>query len=342
MMKNRIKNLNVRAKKYETNHSVKLMVDGIEVSAMFDCFTVCSLEEVEFVVVTEDKQTFEFKYIFESGKLICLNTTQSVEVAGLLSERHLCSFLFYARDYALREKSFVNEMTEFVHKKYPMPIVWLDNPSMKRYFKIDNVVKCNMRELVLDGVLAMKIGGVFCQPVNAKCRYTLKDGLFEWTFQDNGKLVSIKEKDRCEFNSKVKIPSTLLDEYMRGVLVEKRATDKYDRTMHFLDKGVLDIMKEKKLLMFSIGAVRMGMSGCVDAYITGVKSMDEKEIKFHLFDTNTLNDILIYDRLNKRIYHRDYGKKHEYGFAVSREGQERRFKKVIKYIETRMAEINND
>ena len=57
MMKNRIKNLNVRAKKYETNHSVKLMVDGIGVSAMFDCFTVCSLEEVEFVVVAEDKQT---------------------------------------------------------------------------------------------------------------------------------------------------------------------------------------------------------------------------------------------------------------------------------------------
>ena len=51
-----------------------------------------------FVVITEDKQPFEFKYIYESGKLICLNTTQSVEVAGLLSERHLCSSLFYARD----------------------------------------------------------------------------------------------------------------------------------------------------------------------------------------------------------------------------------------------------
>lgn len=335
-----IKKLNKEAKEYEKHHEVNLLIDGIEILATFDTFTKCSFDSVSFTIKANDDEAkkYSFDYDYKEGMLTCLNYEGIVEVTGLLCKRHLRSLLFYAHDYAFREDGSKTVMTEYIHQSMPVPQMWTECKSMfmKRYLKIDNVLVCNDKEIIVDGILAMQDRDNFWFPFYAKCKYTYKTKLYKWTYFANGKEVNVETEEYDWTSSPIDI-SYILYEYTRQKAIAIRTSNEPKEGISKIEKDVLDILEEKEFFMCSErGADRI--SDFINFIIYGIKSITSKDIIFKITDGESPCDTLTYDRNRKKIFHSDMtwtGRKAKTSYTflgTSRENQQI-LQRAIQYIE---------
>ena len=300
-MKDILHNLNEDAKNYETHHNVNISINGIKVETTFNSYINVSLGIIEFNLIDEHSQIYMFEYSFLDGKLSCKSHIEdSVEVSDILSFRHLCSFLFFAREFVFMKNNSHNALTSYLHSSHPVPILYAERKNnIKHIFKVDNIQLCNNKEIVADGILAMRSNNDFWLPVYAKCRYTYKDKRFVWTYIDNGKETIVETNTNYYVATPhIEMPASIIYEYTRNKIISL-INNPYSSP---LEKGMLEILNYNKIPFISTKDNGIGVNNFIHVLIYGIKSISEKEIKFNICTESNPCSMLIYNRIRKQFF----------------------------------------
>ena len=343
--KPRLSLLNKNVKKYEKHLEVNLSVNGENVPATFLRFTEYSLNVVSFIIKGNEKgsKSYTFKYDFKTGTIVCTNTEGEVAVSDLLSKRHLCYILFYAREFALMETE-MSPLTQLIHKTYPVPVFLTSLTSIRnvhlmqnKRMKIDHVLQCNESGIVVDGLLAFTDYEDFQLPILARCKYTFSGKNFTWTFVLNGKKTVITKQDSQEYNSPLFMPRSILNVASRLRMQELYEEKTYTSCLLYnVSQKIAKIWNEKELLLCTKKPGRMGIPNFFHTQFICLSLVTDKEISFSVCESNTPETCLTYDRQQESFTANFYdadGRKKEQSLTFPNDKEKNIFQKVLNIIE---------
>lgn len=303
MEKENIKKLNCEVIKYETHRNITLLWNAVVKNTEFHRFTDCSMSTASFVLKDiEESEHLRFTYDYITGTLKCHDSDAYIEINGLLSNRHLCSILVYAHDFAFQTECEMNEITTFVRKTYPIPEVWTNVEDglghHKHRFKIDNIISISSSCIVMDGILTDINSTYFTQPVLAKLKFSCKKECYHWQYYVNGGVQKFDTLESYDSGAKcdIRLPNKLFDE-MAKLGIAKR--NEKDAATNYSESERKFLQKTSQSLFF-VGnkPTPLGTYDCFYARITGIKSTSEDIIAFKATYGEVLDGTLNYDVKN--------------------------------------------
>lgn len=302
--KNRLSLLNRRSKQYAKHLDVNLSVDGIAIHSSFERFSAYELDQVAFTIIETEgvKHKFNFTYDFITGNLTCINRKEHIEIADLFSNRHLQSLLFFAREFAFLESDDIDLLTRRIHEKIAVPEMWTESSlsPLRKKLKVDRILVCDDRKIIVDGVLSMSNYDTFWLPFYAKCTFTLNrfgDTLFTWRYLVDGKITTVEEREFSGHGTLI-MPSTI--SYEKTRLHIQGTADKTPQQQ--LDAELARITQGKSFILYSAKPGRMGLTDLKECVLYGIYSINDQELNFLVCDGGTASKVLTYNKDAKKIF----------------------------------------